>query len=359
MSVSPTNADGDLETQTQDQPLEDSSTSDLSDTENAEDSSISEASEEEPSTFDVVMNAIDGEEEGDDESSSDEDDSDESDDKPGDGESEGSDDSSDDEFEDFSPEERAKLKKSTAERFDKLKTLYHESKEEVKTLTTQLEQANVDANHYKGFVNYLEQNRISDEEANQLFHIGALMKNDPLKALELITPYYNDLLQVTGNVLPQDLQQQVQQGYITKQHALELSRLRATGQTNQAIAQEQQQHQQQQEVNRQSENVASMQTALADWEKQWSSSDPDYSTKKDRVLDRVELTLARAAKAGKLPQTVDEAIELANKAKADVEAELKKSNRKKAVNTVPGGSSNTSVPEPKDTRDVIRRALNQ
>lgn len=358
---SPSNTDEDLKTQNEGKPLEDSPTSDLSDTANkdAEDSSNSETPEEDQSTFDVVMDAIkeDGEDEGDKESSSSEDGSNESDDKSEEGESEGSKEKSD-EFEDFSPEERAKLKKSTAERFDKLKNLYHESKEKTKDLETQLEKASVGAANYDGFVGFLNENRISEDEANELFNIGALMKNDPVKALELITPHYNNLLHITGNVIPDDLQQQVAQGYITKDHALELSRHRASGQTTQAISQERQQHQQQQEISRQQQTQASIQSAIADWEKKWSSSDPDYSTKKDRVLERVELTLVRAARDGKLPQSVNEAVDIANQAKADVEAELKQFQTRKPVTTVDGGGSSTSMPEPNNTQDVIRRALN-
>jgi hypothetical protein len=311
---------------------------------------------EELSTFDVVMNAIkpEGEEDG---GSSEEDKSK----KPeGEKKPEGKKDT-DDEFEDFSPEERKHLKKATTERFDKLKGLYRTSKEQVTTLSTQLEQANTEAGYYRKFVGFLDENRISQDEANQLFNIGALMKNDPLEALKLITPYYNDLLHITGNVLPPDLQQQVNQGYITKDRALELSRLRATGETEKQIRTERQTYQQQRDADRQRvEQVSSMQGAIASWEKDWSSSDPDYAKKKDRVLDRVELLLVRAQKNGTLPKTTDEAVKLANQAKTEVEADLRKmAPQRKQVRTVDGGSSGSSVPDAKNTADVIRRTLNQ
>lgn len=330
--------------------------SSTSDTDQDNTDSSNPKSSEELSTFDVVMNAIkpEGEE---DEGSSEEGKSKtaEGEKKPEDAKDEA------DDFEDFTPEERGQLKKATAERFDKLKGLYRESKEQNTALTTQLEQANVEAGHYRKFVDFLDENRISQDEANELFNIGALMKNDPVKALLAITPYYNDLLHLTGNVLPADLQQQVTQGYITKDKALELSRLRATGQTMTAINAERNTHQQQRNATRQQgEHVASVQSAIVDWEKQWSSSDPDYAKKKDRVLDRVELLLVRAQRNGTLPKTTDEAVKLANQAKTEVEADLKKLNpQRKQVRTVDGGSSSSNVPDPKNTADVIRRTLNQ
>lgn len=349
-------------TDVEDQDLKDqqktgaSSTSDTD--QDTADSSDPNPADKEPSTFDVVMNVLkpEGEEEAggsseDDKAKKSEDDKKSKDDK----------DQVDDEFEDFTPEERKQLKKQTAERFDKLKGLYRESRERVTQLTAEMEQATVEAGYYRKFVDFLDENRLSQDEANRLFHIGAMMKNDPVKALELITPYYNDLLHVTGHILPPDLQQQVKQGYITKEKALELSQLRATGQTYQAIREERDTYQQQRNTNRQhGEQVASMQTAIADWERQWSTSDPDYAKKKDRVLDRVELLLVRAQKNGTLPKTTEEAVKLANQAKTEVESDLKRMNpQRKQVRTVDGGSSASNLPDPKNTADVIRRTLNQ
>ena len=351
MPVSPTETEEDLK----DQPKTGESSTSDTDQDTADSSDPNPA--EELSTFDVVMNAIkpEGDEDG---RSSEEDKS-----KKSEGEEKPKDkkDVTDDEFEDFSPEERKHLKKATAERFDKLKGLYRESKEKVTQLSAQVEQANVEAGYYRQFVGFLDENRISQEEANKLFDIGALMKNDPMKALEALTPYYNELLHITGNILPTDLQQQVKQGYITKDKALELSRLRATRETERQIGTERQTHQQQREADRQrGQEVSAMQSGIAGWEKDWASSDPDYAKKKDRVLDRVELLLVRAQKNGTLPKTTDEAVKLANQAKTEVEADLKRMNPpRKQVRPVDGGSSASNMPDAKNTADVIRRTLNQ
>lgn len=328
-----------------------SSTSDTD--QDAEDSSNPNPSEE-LSTFDVVMNAIKPEGEEDGRSSEEDASKSPKTDKKVEGDKGKADD-----FEDFTPEERAKMKRATTERFDKLKGLYRESKEKVTQLSAQVEQAAVEAGYYRKFVGFLDENNLSQDDANNLFYIGALMRNDPAKALEVITPYYQSLLQMTGNVLPSDLEQQVKQGYITKEAALELSRHRANGQTAKVIQSERETRQQQQENERQQKTVATMQTAVADWEKQWSSSDPDYARKRERVLDRVELLLVRAQKNGSLPKTVDEAIKLANQAKNEIEADFKQFKPRKEVKIVDGGSSASNLPDPKNTADVIRRTLNQ
>ena len=350
MKVSPTD---DKVKDTTDQQLEDSSTSDAQDIDNIEDSSNSETSEEEVSTFDLVKQAIDPEGEKDDaEDSSEEDD--EAVEAEGDKEEKSEDEPEDkaDNSDEPSEEELKAWKPKTKKRFESLQTKYREEK-------SLREKAENDAGQYRQFTSFLEENRLSGEEANKLFHIGALMKNDPVKALEAITPYYEELLQTTGNVLPAELQQQVDQGYLTKANALELSRRRATENTNKAIVQEKTQYQQQQDLTRQNQQFNSMQNALANWENQWSTSDPDYNTKKDRVLERVELALARASRTNSLPQTVEQITQLAENAKKEVETDIRQYRPKKSVKVVDGGTSSQTSPEPKDTQDVIRRALNK
>ena len=66
--------------------------------------------------------------------------------------------------------------------------------------------------------------------------------------------------------------------------------------------------------------IVNMQSALSVWEEQWSNSDPDYALKKNRVLDRLEVMLARSARENRLPQTVQQAVAMAEMARKDVEA---------------------------------------
>lgn len=339
---------------TKDQQTENSSASedDLGNEDLNEGTSTSDTSENEPSTFDVIMDAIKpkGEDDDEDDVNSEQDESDNGEGNDPKGEKPKSE---EDESDEPSADELKAWKPKTRQRFEKLQAKYRDASE-------QLEKANVDAGHYRQFVEFLDTNGLDQDEANNLFRIGALMKNDPFAALEAITPYYHQLLEVTGQILPTDLQQQVKNGYLTQAHALEISRSRAMGRVAPEIQREQQQRQQNQQTRQQGQNAANMQSAIASWEQKWSTSDPDYGIKKDRVLDRLELKLTRAAREGKLPKTVEQAVALAESARREVETDLRQNKPKKPVNTVDGGNANSShQPEAKNTRDVIRRTLNQ
>lgn len=336
--ASPTNKD----------QLEDSSASDVLDNVNSsEDTSTSNPSEKEPSTFDVIMDAIkkpEGETDEDVESDKDKSDKTE-DDASKDGKSKDEEDESDEP----SADELKAWKPKTRERFAKLQVKYRDANERA-------EKAEAEAGHYRQFVDFLDTNGINQNEANELFNIGALMKTNPFEALKLITPHYNSLLEITGNVLPADLVQQVKAGYMTQAAAFEVSRARAQGRVIPAV---QQQTQQRQEVRQQGQNVASMQSAIGSWEQKWSKSDPDYNVKKDRVLDRLELTLARAVRTNTLPKTAEQAVALAEKVRKEVETELRQTRVRKPVSTVDGGNANSSQqPEPKDSRELARRMFN-
>ena len=68
---------------------------------------------------------------------------------------------------------------------------------------------------------------------------------------------------------------------------------------------------------------------------------------------------ARASRNKTLPNTVEQAINLADKAKTEVETEINQYKPRKPVEVIDGGTSNSNMPEPKNTQDVIRRTLNQ
>lgn len=312
-------------------------------------SSDSETSEEDSSTFDVVMKAIKPEDETEDDSSSEKE---QSEDSEGNEKPEG-----DEEVSDEPNEEELKAwKPKTRKRFEQLQDRYRSATEEINTLKEQISKDQADAEQFRQYNSFLEENQLSKEEANTLFNIGALMKNDPFEALRVITPYYQSLMQVTGNILPQDLQQQVNEGYITKEHAFELSQARAGNAYLQNRQNQQQQVQQQPQATHQQQSNT-IPNAIASWEKQWQSSDPDYNSKKDRVLERVELLLARAARENKLPKTEQEAVNLANEAKKFVENDLRQFAPKKSVTPVSGNSTPKSLPEAQNTADVIRRTV--
>lgn len=352
--VSPTNEENKFITDQQ--KLEGSSTLDNSDVKDTEESSTLGKSDSE-STFDIVKEAMKKDnEETDDSSEKDKsDDKDDSDNSKDEEEEEKSELEGESEDEDNLSEEELKLmKQKTRKRFEQLQTKYRTEKSE----RIKVEQ---ERNQYKGFYDqystYLQKNNLSSNEANTLFDIGAMMKNDPQKALEAITPYYNQLLEITGNVLPQDLRQQVEQGYITERNAFELSRQKALNANyqNREYVQRQNQHvegqRQQQELNN------NIQSALANLERGWQKSDPDYKIKSTRIQERVKLMWYEASRNGQMPRSVDEAVKMAERAKREVEKELRQFQPRKPINPVDGGGSSLTKPEPKTTFDVIKQTV--
>ena len=334
------------------QTPEDSSSLENQDVKDTEDSSSLGESDSNESTFDVIKKAVELDAEENDDSSEEEEKPEENEEDSADKkdeESELGDDSTGDEEKPLTDKE-LRSKEKTRSRFEQLQTKYRETRES-------LEKYEQKAQSFDKFNTFLETNSISKDEANKLFDIGALMKKDPQQALAAMTPYYNQLLQLTGNVMPNELKQQVDQGYITEQAALDLSRQKAQNEhyRNREIQQEQKRQEdsqrQQQELN------FNIQSGLASLEKNWQQSDPDYKLKSTRIQDLVKLMWYDASQKGQMPRSVDEAIRMAETAKRDVERELRQFQPRKPINPVEGGGSNTARPEPKTTLDVIRQTV--
>lgn len=338
-----------------DQKNEDSSASTQDLGNNTEGSSDSETSQSDNrTTLDLVKEAIKSKDEDDDKTEGNQDK-----DSAKDDESKDKSENEDDDSEESEEELKAwkeKLRADTRERFEKLQKRYYQKEQKIVFLEGKLKEVEADATFKHQYDNFCRTNGISEDEANTLFDIGALMKNNPIKALEKLTPYYNQLLQVTGNVLPPDLAQQVKDGYINEPHAYEISRQRAMIHHNNVMAETrtvQQQQATQQDYQKLSTDI---QGALANLESTWQKSDPDYKLKSSRIQDRMKLTWLDMSQKRQMPRSKEEAVQIAERVKKEVERELRQFTPKKAVNTVNGGGGVSQMKtEPKSTLDIIRQ----
>lgn len=204
---------------------------------------------------------------------------------------------------------------------------------------------------------YLTEQHLSVAEFNSLLQIGGLMKNDPVKALEALTPYYQELQKVTGNTLPDDLKQAVEQGMVTEAFATETAQARAQANITQFNADNQQQRH---EAQAQTDQVDGLGNAASDWERNWQASDPDYSKKATRVQERIELAVHRGELTG--TSTAAEVVAACEKYKGEVEAELRALLPKpKAVDPNPkqgtGGSGSAAADAPKSLMEAMEAAL--
>lgn len=221
----------------------------------------------------------------------------------------------------------------------------------VSELTTNLSSFEKEATEYRNIKNFLAENNVSGEEANEAFQVLALIRNDPQRALEMLNPLVEQLRASAGEVLPDDLYQQVEAGYITPEYAKELSILRAR--ENLTASQQQQKTEQ--------ERNASLQNYIATWEQNWSASDPEYKLKLGEVQEQIELALSRMVRNNSLPKTNQEINELLEKAKRTVDDRYKKFKPPvKPIGHVPSSSSNLknkNVSEATDSVSAILEAL--
>lgn len=229
-------------------------------------------------------------------------------------------------------------------------------------LKQEVEAHKADASEWRAVKSFMSQQNLADAEVAEGFRIMAAMKNDPAQAVEMLKPYWSRLSQFIGEVLPNDLQQKVADGFIDEQSAREMARMRSQSEFQQARSAEQlqraeaerqrqiQEQQQQLEVQR-SEVVRQ---AVTGWEASVKARDLDYAQKEPLVRAKV----AEKLLAGR-PQTAQEAVQVVQAAYDEVSDFLRKvaSPQRRAVNPV--SSSNSSVATksvPKSFREAVMLA---
>jgi len=138
--------------------------------------------------------------------------------------------------------------------------------------------------------NYLRDNGLTGQDAADALRIQALLKSDPQKAWAELKPVVQKLLVSAGEVLPQDLQEQVRNGHMTKAAALEVSRARAT-QTG--YSQREEQTAQRQQEQQRAQHAASLQQAAASWEMSMRANPQNEFDAKQEALTKEILYLQR------------------------------------------------------------------
>ena len=187
-----------------------------------------------------------------------------------------------------------------------------------------------------------------------MLQIGALMRNDPVKALEALTPYYSKLLEVTGTVLPDDIQQAVNTGEITEDYGKQLAKHRA-GENIATHRMELQTSRTDASANAQ--QVEALSTQATTWEKTWAASDPDYEKKAELVRERIELRLLR----GDIPSGAKAVVEMCEEEKSKVEAQMRvfmpKQNSLTPSPGSSGGPSSAAPPAPTSLVEAMEQSV--
>lgn len=209
---------------------------------------------------------------------------------------------------------------------------------------------------------FMQQNRISPAEFDNVMKITALIQTGEYgKALEVVTPIYRQLLEVSGNILPEELQERVRLGYITEADAHELHRERTNSRNAQDRETERAEEARQREQEQQNANLVTLLQNTGDaWDAEKATSDPDWSLKQELVTNEVELTLRRlSATPDQIPRTDAEVRKLLDGCLAAVEKRTGAFRTPKPATELRTGrpASTASRAKPATYMDAIDQAL--
>jgi hypothetical protein len=259
----------------------------------------------------------------------------------------------DDDADDLTEEEESQLHRKTKKRILKLK-------ETVSTLESRLGEYEPEVQQFRQVMGFVRDAGLSVAEVNDGFDVMRSLKQDPRKAYDRLKPVFAQLQQMFGDVLPEDLQQEVNLGRITEDRARELAvhRTTSTLSTQRAdnLERQRQTERQQREFDDRRSAAASAVTA---WENSKSKADPDWKLKQTRVTELIELDLYKRQKADPnyFPSTED-AVAMANAALEKVNGELKRfAPRRKAVDPAHDVASSRSTAAPTNMLEAAKQGL--
>lgn len=227
----------------------------------------------------------------------------------------------------FTEEELKDFKHHTSTRIRQLVEQKNTAREEAETATAELKALQPKIAQFDGLVDYMREHDIESSEFDNALKIVSLIKNDPAKAFEVLTPIYRSLAEQSGKILPEDLQQRVAQGHLSEDDARQLHESRS----HVKLADKRQERQVERvEADKQeaaqSVRLQTVVKAADDWTKAKAASDPDWQLKQDLVAEQVELEInRRVQKDGTdgFPKSAEEVVEMSEKALKLVESRLK------------------------------------
>jgi hypothetical protein len=203
-----------------------------------------------------------------------------------------------------------------------------------------------------GFVNG---NGISENEFVEGLEIMAALKNDPLRAAQLLAPHLAHLSKFTGDgALPKELEDRVTSGELSEAAAREL--VRAKTQASIAQAQSQRIAAEQQHAVAQ-RNLVEAGHAVSAWEAAIAKSDVNYTKKQPLVI-----RLIQSEAALRPPRNPSEAVALAQRCYADINKTFPTQVVKPATKPTPSTSNASQarhvvLPKPKTLLDGVGQVL--
>ena len=210
-----------------------------------------------------------------------------------------------------------------------------------------------DAEQYGKITGFLDTNNVSADEAAAGLQIMALMKGDPVEALAALKPYVQQLSEAAGYVMPDDIQNKVNDGFLDEDAGRELAKTRMDAQRERQMRTDLEERQQQQNFKA---NTNTMAGAVTEWETKTRQSDPDYELKQAEIDDRVRVLVSQRGR----PNTPDMALSMAKEAYDGVNQRYAgRFQNKRGIRPASGGKiSGTPTPEPASLMEAVQQALN-
>jgi hypothetical protein len=258
-----------------------------------------------------------------------------------------------DDDEKLSDDELKALSAKTQRRFSKLTKDLKATSDRVKDLEPK-------AAEFDKIDTFVRNAGLSPQDVAGTLEIAAALRSNPGQALQRLMPIVAKLQEIVGETLPNDLQQRVDQGYLTEADAKALAKARAgeqlaTQRVN-ALTEQQRADQERSEFQSLVSNTVSSTEA---WEAQQAQRDPDWHLKQEAVAELVELAIERKSRELGRPYfpTAKESIELSTDALKKVNDRSKRfSPKPQEIRPVlNGGASPRSTAAPKSMLDVVRQ----
>jgi len=251
-------------------------------------------------------------------------------------------------------DEFKKLPENVRQRIGHLNARAKKAERQLEENATQVETFKDSHERFSQLTTFVEQNNIQPENVTKAFDMMAqLSKGDYDGFLAQVMPWVDLAQQATGKAYAPDLQERIDNGYLTEEAAREITQSRRKAEQAEGRAQQHETKLQAKTAEEtQVENLDKIVSAVNAREAELRSSDPDYAQKSARVKAAMEFAMKR----GGVPKTPAEGVEMVNDAYALI-GQSKPAAPK--LPTPPRPSSSTSTRGqaiPKSLNDVISQA---
>jgi len=255
----------------------------------------------------------------------------------------------------LSDEEFKALSENARMRIGELNARAKKAERQLREFEAELQTSRQAVERVNELENFVKEYNVEPQNVGLAFGMMAKLSTGDFQGfLNDIEPFYQYARQASGQTLPQDIQSQVDDGYLTEDAAKELVRARISQERvqaeNQRLLEQQRQAQTQTQAQRQ---VQAIQQAVNAREQELKSSDPDYA----RISDAVKRNMEFALRNGAVPKTPEQALQMVNQAYEMAKAAAPKAPpratpRRPTATTVARGAQ-----APASTKDAIIGAL--